>query len=854
MAQVPLARVLIVESRQGERLSKTSVLRRAGLSVIEADDDASAVKELQEHFSTINAVVLGMNLADAPTQELCRWIGQHCPGIPVMRPSGTAVDAVAAFNQSTSPSSVDLPQEAEFVSQVQALLRMRNAEQALQNSKDAERQALVELAAIYDKAPVGLAVISADKRFLRINARLAEINGIPVIDHIGRTIREVVPALAAQTEALVDRILETGEAILDLEIEGATAAQPGVTRIWREHWQPVKNATGEVTAVNVVVEDITDTKRQEQQLRESEHRLRAILDALPVGVCVTNTNSKVTLSNAKFCQYEPEDSPSHDVENRSRWEAYDAEGRRIAPENHPGARALRGETVVPGVDFLFHPPGADPLWTRVSAVPLRDECGAIAGEITVVADIDRMWRALESIRESEWRYRQLFEANPQPMFIFDTETLEFLRVNRAALDLYGYTREEFSRLTMETIRPEEDVARFRQQLASRGGEILVRDAGWRHRRKDGTVFEVEASSHRLDFDGRPARFVMVHDVTDRRRAEESLLRSEMRLRLAMEASSIGIWEWDVKRETITWSPECYAILGLKPKEFDGTGQSINHMLHPEDRQRVQQLIHEALRHNSRFAAEFRMFRADGEVRWLSTTGRTAYDREGLPGHMLGTMTDITERKRAEEHNRLLMHEVNHRSKNLLSVVQSIASQTASKGNPATFALRLSERLRGLSVNHDLLVENKWRGVDLADLVAAQTSPFRSALSDRIRCEGPDLRVNSAAAQTLGLALHELATNAAKYGSLSSADGSVNISWQVDRATLPHMFRMQWAEVGGPEVRAPRRKGFGTVLLEDLVKTSLKGKVQLDYAPSGLVWSVEVPLENILGDGGGPGSA
>jgi PAS domain S-box-containing protein len=848
MPQDPLRRVLIVDDSHADRYAKSDALKKAGLAVIVADGKASAISALQEHFATIWAVVVGMNLPDNAAREVCRWVRQNHPNIPCMRTAAASAGPMPeGSSHDLEAGALPIEQAAgeAFVSQVQALLRMRDAEQALHVSQDAERQAMAELAIIYDTAPIGLAVLSPDKRFLRINERLAEINGRPVCDHIGRTIREVVPALADQAHALIDHIVATGEPVLNVEIEGETAAEPGVRRTWLEQLQPVKDASGKVTAINIVAEDITDKKRHEQQLRERERLLKAVLDALPLGVGLTRTDGEVTLANARFRHYVPAHIPSRDESRAALWEAYDTEGLRIPPENYPGARALRGEDVIPGTDFLFHPPDAAPAWTRVAAVPFRNDSGEIQGAIAVVSDIDCERHAIEDMRQSELRYRQLFEANPHPMFIYDTETLSFLAVNASALELYGYSREEFAALSMDDIRPPEDVPHLRKQVAANGGRKLTRDSGWRHRKKDGTIFDVEATSHQIEFDGRPARLVLVHDVTARKRAEEALLQSENRLRLAMEASSTGMWEWDIHTQSLTWSPECYAILGLTPESVDGIGASIDDLLHPEDRERVKRSFREAVSRGTKLEAEFRINRPDGEVRWLATIGRASYDRDGHPQRMSGTMSDITERRRTEEHNRILMREVNHRSKNLLAVVQAIAAQTTSKGDPRTFALRFSERLQGLAASHDLLVHNQWRGVGLAELVASQIAPFRSALKDRISLDGPALHINTAAAQSLGLALHELATNAGKYGSLSEAEGNVRISWQVDKSMTPVLFRMKWEETGGPRVKKPERKGFGTVLLADMIRTSLQGKVQLDYAPQGFCWTLEAPVENLL---------
>jgi two-component sensor histidine kinase len=208
--------------------------------------------------------------------------------------------------------------------------------------------------------------------------------------------------------------------------------------------------------------------------------------------------------------------------------------------------------------------------------------------------------------------------------------------------------------------------------------------------------------------------------------------------------------------------------------------------------------------------------------------------------MVGTAQDITERKLREERERLLMREVNHRAKNLLSVVQAIAHQTAIK-NPEDFIERFSERIRALSANQDLLIQNRWRGVEIEDLVRAQLSPFADLMGSRIIARGSKLSLKAISAQAIGLALHELATNAGKYGALSTDTGRVDVSWGTEGGT----FALSWTECEGPPVSAPQRRGFGTIVMQEMAESSVDGMVNLDYAPSGLTWRLTCPVANAL---------
>ena len=210
--------------------------------------------------------------------------------------------------------------------------------------------------------------------------------------------------------------------------------------------------------------------------------------------------------------------------------------------------------------------------------------------------------------------------------------------------------------------------------------------------------------------------------------------------------------------------------------------------------------------------------------------------EGRPLRAFAANLDITERKQAEEQKKLLMAEVNHRSKNLLAVVQAIVNQSARGADPATFAVNLTHRLQGLSASQDLFIKCDWRGIDIHDLVHAQLGHFTDLIGKRILVEGSAARLTATAAQAVGMALHELATNAAKYGSLSTSEGRARISWDVTKGREP-VFTMQWVEERGPKVSAPTRRGFGSLVMGPIVESALGGSVEIDFLESGLIWKL-----------------
>jgi two-component sensor histidine kinase len=191
-----------------------------------------------------------------------------------------------------------------------------------------------------------------------------------------------------------------------------------------------------------------------------------------------------------------------------------------------------------------------------------------------------------------------------------------------------------------------------------------------------------------------------------------------------------------------------------------------------------------------------------------------------------------------------MAEVNHRSKNLLAVVQAIVNQTASVGEPATFASTFAARLQGLAANQDLLVESDWRGVELKDILLAQLSMFKDLLGSRITLRGPAVQLRPAASQAIGMAIHELATNAAKYGSLSLASGQIHVSWDISASSDPSII-ISWTESGGPAVLAPTRTGFGRLVVGRIVEAAVQGKVEMSFPPSGVTWRLVSRLRELI---------
>jgi PAS domain S-box-containing protein len=333
---------------------------------------------------------------------------------------------------------------------------------------------------------------------------------------------------------------------------------------------------------------------------------------------------------------------------------------------------------------------------------------------------------------------------------------------------------------------------------------------------------------------------------ERARILEDLRESEMRYRGAVITGRIAAWETDMVTRTRIWTREGMELFGLDLPhgrgQVGGDQDEFWRSLHPDDKHMMAEFHRTADRQDT-YPAEYRIIRPDGSMLWVSGRGRViARGADGNALRVANIVMDITERKKAEEHVQLLMREVSHRSKNLLAVVQAIAGQTSRTVNTMEeFDTKFGQRLRGLAASHDLLVHEDWRGAVLADLIAQQMAPFVES-GPRLTIDGPRIMLRAEAAQPIGLALHELATNAMKHGAWSVASGRVTVSWSYDGAGSA---RLSWVESDGPEVALPTRRGFGHVVVEGIVAQAVGGEVNLEFRPAGLSWSLSIPDQNLV---------
>jgi PAS domain S-box-containing protein len=373
---------------------------------------------------------------------------------------------------------------------------------------------------------------------------------------------------------------------------------------------------------------------------------------------------------------------------------------------------------------------------------------------------------------------------------------------------------------------------------------IAREGSWygelTHTTREGCNIVVESRHVRVCYDGEMYALETNRDITLRKQAEEALRKSEERFRSSLLHSPLPVLLFDDQEQ----------ILALSQSWLDQTGYSRAELRRIEDwtARAYGERSCEVLEHIRQIIS------TEPETEQAELTIRTKGGLErvwSFVSSALGAQSDgrrlfvcvaqdVTERRSHDEHVRLLMSEINHRARNMLSLVLAIARQTTVR-QPEDFVECLSDRIRALAANQNLLVRNDWQGVDIEDLVRAHLEPFADLLGSRIAACGTKLRLNAAATQAIGLALHELATNAGKYGALSTNRGRVDVYWRTDGDTLT----MGWIERDGPTVSPPVQRGFGSTVIASMTKATVGGEVQLDYAPSGLIWCLTCPTANAL---------
>ncbi|MCQ4161028.1 PAS domain S-box protein [Roseomonas sp. GC11] len=609
--------------------------------------------------------------------------------------------------------------------------------------------------------------------------------------------------------------------------------------------------------------DVSDERAAQAALRESEARLKAVMENVPVGVLLAEAPSgRILLGNRRMEDLlrRPIRFSGRIEDYAAEWEAYHADGQRVSSEEFPLSRALLTGLPAQG-EYRFRRGDGSMVWLQIEATPVRDAAGLVTGGVVAASDIDAERRAAEALRESELRFRILAEAIPQVVWS---------SLPDGRIDYVNPRVEDFTGLP-----PDQAVLSLGQILHP--ADQARAERGWRRALRRGRPFAAELRLRRADGgwrwcvvralpaqgpDGAISRWIgAVTDVSELAEARDALSRqvaaqaasraaavqaaaalaaSESRFRRFAEASPDVMWMTDPSGRHLEFlSPAFERIWGIPRERLLESPEIWMDTIHPADRDPVKASWANSAR-DGLFDAEYRILRPDGSMRWIRDVSFPMLDAQGIMVRRGGLSRDITAAKAAEARQALLLGELNHRVKNTLATVHSLALQTARTAGNAPdsmqrFLADYQSRLLTLSRGHDLLTARTWRGATINDIARAALAPWQSQDGPdgaaRLSLSGPDYWLAPRQALGLALAMHELATNATKHGALSCPGGRVVVAWVGE---AEGMVRLRWREEGGPPARPPTRRGFGSRMLERGLPAELGpgSSVEMEYAEEG----------------------
>jgi len=516
----------------------------------------------------------------------------------------------------------------------------RQAEQAALKRAESATNEAAELAGVYRTAPVGLAVLDTQLRFVRVNDRLAEMNGLRIQDHIGKHLRKLLPHVAAAAEPLLERAVQTGAATPTAQIGVRTPAQPKTERYWAVSCAPLKDADGRVTRVAFAADDMTDRHQAEAATRESESTLRAILEHLPAPVCVKDAQGRYIYANAQYEAFvhvapgQLKGKADHEV---LAWEAADRL-REYDDEALASAQPVESHGMAPFA--------SGSVFYAASKIALRDAGGKAYAVCSIYSDATARHQVETDTKTSEARYRSIFETSPQPLFIDRDNKLAYVNpacvrvlAARDEQQLIGKSILEFIQQPWHKAFQERIQRALRRKSAASPLEVkLVR--------LDGSVIDAEIEAALYETSAERAVQILVRDVTERKRADEALRQSEARMRNAAEETAGLIRVADADGNSTYWNAQWQRHTGVSIDEALGSRWLSS--VHVDDRERTAASLLGTRAQRDPVHIEYRLRERGGSYRWVIDVATPRHDEAGAYLGYVSCIVDITERKRVED--------------------------------------------------------------------------------------------------------------------------------------------------------------------------------------------------------------
>src|SRR5262245_24402367 len=508
------------------------------------------------------------------------------------------------------------------------------------------------------------------------------------------------------------------------------------------------------------------------------------------------------------------------------------------------AMALRQKRPIRGMEVIAERPDG----TRVPFIPyptpLFDEAGRLNGAVNMLVDISDRKHTEARLAERNAQLDLAGKVARIGSLTYDQAT-ETLQLSSGCAAIYGLPEGtlQISRKDWRALVHPDDLPRLdaiaRRAFAKRDSELVLEFRIFRN----GAVRWIE-SRVLISYDGagKPVGRIGANiDVTERKLAEQALAERNAQFDLAHRAARVGCYTHDISAKTMLISRASMATYGLSQSTIEISAQQWHARVHRDDVQRLRaEHILAFKERRPELVNEFRIVRPGGEVRWIESRSLIAYDHVGRAERMTGIYIDVTDRRKAEDHKNHLIAELDHRVKNVLACVSAIAKRSRECSRSMDEFLEVLEgRISSFASTHALLSHSRWEGVSLGELV--RNVLVFCAKRENALIEGPEVDLGAEATQTLAMVLHELATNAAKYGALSNGHGRVTIQWQrPSRGRSKGKLVLEWRETGGPQIMAPNATGYGTSVIRDLIPYELGGAVDYQLAREGARCRLEIP--------------
>lgn len=672
--------------------------------------------------------------------------------------------------------------------------------------------------ALLDRMRDAAYALDGNWRFVAFNTACERHFGVGRAEVLGRDIRDALPGvLGEELEREYRRVLQEHS---EVEVEVDSRVDPSIrvnVRIF-----PLAGGIG------AVFHDLTRDRALEAALRHSEAGLRRLVESNIVGIMVSDARGAILEANEAFLSLIGRDR--RDLEaGRLNW-------RELTPPHLLGRDdAAIADALLQGACRPFE---KEYLHADGSSVPVQIAFTPLPGWgerfVCVVLDLTERRRSEAALRKSEARYRAVFE---QAAVGVEWLSLDgrIIDANGRLCAMLGYERDELvGRASRDLTHPDDrgELDRLLARLLT--GEIDSYAIDKRYLRKDGTPVWIRVTSSLAGNDAGLHRISIVEDVTERKRAERSLGEREAQLSAIFEQATVGLAQTDLDGRFVLVNDRYCELVGRPRAELLGLG--IQDVTHPDDLPRNMEMLAASLEAGTPFAIEKRYVRPDGRIVWVHNNVTIVRGGDGEPRGIVAVSLDVSERRAADERQRLLMREVDHRAKNALAVVQALVRLTRAETQEG-FVSAVEGRVAALARTHTLLAKAQWTGVELTALLENELAPYGSGDRESVGLDGPAAWLVPDAVQPLGMIFHELATNAAKYGALAAATGRVRISWKRDPATSG--LELVWDESGGPGCAAPVRHGFGSTLVERNAR-HLGGRIETEWRPEGLRLVLHLP--------------